>query len=61
MEDLYQEYIRFCADKEECPVKKTEFKRYLEDQLGLAHCKMRRENGANPQSAFRGIQLYSRE
>lgn len=60
MEDLYREYIKFCIEQGETYVKQNEFKRYLEDQLGLVHRKMRRESGMNPQSAFCGIQLYSK-
>lgn len=57
VEDLYSKYLQFCSDEHECPKARSDFKQYLEQQLGLCHFKMRREKTDNPQSAFRGIQL----
>ena len=57
VEDLYSKYLQFCSDEHECPKARSDFKQYLEQQLGLCHFKMRREKTDNPQSAFRGVQL----
>lgn len=57
VEDLYLQYLGYCAEIGEKAEKQNDFKVYLEKQLGLSHFKMRREKGSNPQSAFRGIQL----
>lgn len=59
MEDLYNRYMQFCHEKGEYPEARNEFKKYMEQQLGLEHFKMRREKEGNPQSAFRGIELCS--
>lgn len=57
VQDLYTAYIDFCANIEVKPVTQMIFKKYLENQLGLVHFKMRRNSNSNPQSAFRGIKL----
>ena len=57
MEDLYSKYQQFCLDEYDNPKARNDFKKYLEQQLGLRHFKMRREKTDNPQSAFRGIRL----
>lgn len=53
---LYKAYESYCINNSYLPLNRFLFKHYLEDQIGLKHCKMRK-GGVNPQSAFRGICL----
>lgn len=56
VENLYFAYQTYCQ-KISCDARKrSAFKRFLDNQLGLEHFKMRGK-GENPQSAFRGIAL----
>ena len=56
IDKLYRKYEKFCCKFETNPESRLVFKKVLEEQIGLKHCKMR-DGGKNPQSAFRGIKL----
>lgn len=57
VDNLYSAYENYCEDTGYVAKSRFVFKQYLEQQIGLKHFKMR-DGGENPQSAFRGIQLY---
>lgn len=54
---LYYAYEQYCQYEDYAPRSRIEFKKYLEKNIGLKHCKMR-DGGENPQSAFKGIKLF---
>ena len=56
METLYPAYEEYCKANGFVPKRQPEFKRFLEQEIGLTHTKLRLDC-ENPQSAFRGIQL----
>ncbi len=53
---LYSTYCEYCEENCFSIQKRIVFKRFLQEQVGLEHTKMR-DGCVNPQSAFRGIQL----
>lgn len=57
METLYTAYNNYCTERNICPAEWKHLKGYLEDALGLKHCKSRADGSANPKSAFKGICL----
>lgn len=56
VDTLYQAYENYCDSTGYVAKSRYIFKRFLEEQVGLTHFKMR-DGGDNPQSAFRGIKL----
>lgn len=56
METLYPAYEAYCEESGFVPKRQPEFKRFLEQEKGLPHTKLRLDC-ENPQSAFRGIKL----
>ncbi|MEY8232277.1 phage/plasmid primase, P4 family [Oscillospiraceae bacterium 50-16] len=56
MATLYPAYEAYCEESGFVPKHQTEFKRFLEQEVGLTHTKLRL-GCENPQSAFRGIKL----
>lgn len=54
--NLYSTYCEYCEENCFSIQKRIVFKRFLQEQVGLEHTKMR-DGCVNPQSAFRGIQL----
>lgn len=54
LETLYMSYEQYCKYADYVAVSKNEFKKFLEEQKGLKHCKMRL-GGGNPRSAFKDI------
>lgn len=56
MDNLYSEYEKYCDYIGFVPKSRNLFKRFLEEQIGLQHFKMR-DGGINPRSAFKGILL----
>lgn len=56
IDTLYKAYEGYCVNNSYIPLNRFLFKRYLENQVGLKHCKMR-NGGCNPQSAFKEIRL----
>lgn len=55
---LYYSYEEYCNVSGYVPKNYQIFKKFLEEQIGLKHYKMR-DGGDNPQSAFKGIKLKS--
>lgn len=60
VDNLYQAYEKYCDDTGYVAKNYYIFKRFLEEQLGLIHFKMR-DGGENPQSAFKGISLRDKK
>lgn len=56
VENLYSAYESYCDQENIVPENRVMFKRFLEQERGLQHFKMR-DGGDNPQSAFRGIKI----
>ena len=56
LDTLYKAYESYCMNYTYTPLSRIRFKSYLENQVGLKHCKMRC-GGPNPQSAFKEICL----
>lgn len=56
VENLYNVYCEYCKEKYYITQKRYVFKRFLQEQVGLEHKKMR-QGCVNPQSAFKGIKL----
>lgn len=56
VDNLYKAYEVYCDDTSFMAETRYTFKRFLEEQVGLKHFKMR-DGGENPQSAFRGIEI----
>lgn len=56
LETLYLSYEQYCKYTDYVAISKNEFKKFLEEQKGLKHCK-KRFGGGNPRSAFEGIMI----
>ena len=56
VENLYNVYCEYCKENSFTIQTKNVLRRFLKEQVGLEHKKMR-DGGKNPQSAFRGIKL----
>lgn len=56
VDTLYRAYSNYCDDTGYAAKNRYIFKRFLEEQMGLIHFKMR-DGGENPQSAFKGISI----
>ena len=56
LETLYLSYEQYCKYADYVAISKNEFKKFLEEQKGLKHCK-KRLGGGNPRSAFEGIMI----
>lgn len=61
MNDLYLAYENYCENAGYVAKSRNMFKNFLEEQMGLTHCKTRGESEINPRSAFRGIKLIDWE
>lgn len=57
--DLYLSYVAYCKEEGELVQEKNKFKDFLQNQVGLKHCKLRLGGCENPRSSFRGIQLLN--
>ena len=57
---LYTRYEQYCDAEDIVAKSYSDVKRFLENEVGLKHVKMR-DGSQNPQSAFRGIQLIKEE
>lgn len=58
LDNLYNAYLEYCSSNQGTPLSRQGFKNYLENIVGLKHCKIRKEC-PNPRSAFKGICLES--
>lgn len=56
VDKLYTGYEQYCNTVGLVPQNRYHFKKFLEEQVGLKHFKMR-DGGINPRSAFKGILL----
>lgn len=56
VDNLYAAYVAYCNQTKFVRENRVSFKRFLEQEIGLQHFKMR-DGGDNPQSAFRGIKI----
>lgn len=59
VDTLFSAYERYCDSAGFAAKSRPFFKQFLENEVGLKHCKLR-DGGENPQSAFRGLKLKER-